>query len=383
VLAAPLAALLLAAASAAAAPVWHPDSLSSSHVTVRGSQARLLLRCQVLSLLEVVPGLDADRDGRVTADEAHARHADIADYVGEHYRLLVGTDRDLEGGTRLEPVAGGLRHAPADGVRDDGIGYREGAVDVELLFHAEDEIHDVMIESSLFLATSPDHVDLATVEWIADDGTTVAARSFGLEARAPRARFDPEGRGAALVFVRLGWRHILTGWDHLAFLAALVLASRRLTSLLGVVTAFTLAHSVTLAIASLGVVDTAPYARFIEAAIALSIAYVAADNLLPPHLRRSRGIEAFAFGLVHGLGFAGFLARSLVAEPSKTTALLAFNVGVELGQIVVVVGLVLLLRLLPRRGEREVDPFLAPALVRRTGSAVVAILGLGWFLTRI
>ena len=101
-----------------------------------------------------------------------------------------------------------------------------------------------------------------------------------------------------------------------------------------------------------------------------------------PKLERARWIEAFVFGLIHGLGFVGFLAQSLLNERSKGTALFAFNLGVELGQILVVVLIALLLRLVPRRRE-ENDPFLAPLWLRRAGSVAVAALGFYWFFERI
>lgn len=352
----------------------HPDSLSSSRVRISASEARLTLRCQVLSLLEVVPQLDADADGEVSASEVGLRKAEVAAYVSEHYRLYVGSDRELAGGTRLRPDLLGVQLLPPGS--EPGLGYLKGAVEIDFSYRAEDEIRDLLIESDLFAATSPDHIDLATIEW---DG---ASESFALDQRTPRGRSDPQGRGAFPVFLRLGAQHILSGWDHLAFLAALVLAARRLRSLLYVVTAFTLAHSVTLALAALEFVDVSAFSGLVEIAIALSIAYVAADCLLRPRLARSRWIEAFVFGLVHGLGFAGFLRESLVREKAVGTALFAFNLGVELAQVALVSVAVLALAALPRKRDEE-DPFLAPLLLRRVGAAAIVLLGLTWFVQRI
>lgn len=367
--------MLVLALLALAPLAAHPDSLSSSRVVVQGSAAHVSVRCQVLSLLEVVDGLDADGDGEVDAAEVAAMRAPIGAYVAEHYRLFVGTSRRMEGGERLASSLVDVRRV--SGVDEAAAGYRMGAVDIELVYAAEEPILDLMVESSLFEETSPGHIDLATIEW--PDG---AAETFALEARAPRGRSDPTGRGAFLAFLGLGWHHILSGWDHLAFLLALVLASRRLRSLLWVVTAFTLAHSVSLGLATYRIVDVSRHAGFVEALIALSIAYVAAETLVQPHLRRSRWPEAFVFGLVHGLGFAGFLAQSLVREPSKGFALFSFNLGVEVGQVLIVTAATLALRLLPRRPDEQ-DPFLAPARLRRWGSAIVAVLGLYWFFQRI
>ena len=140
-------------------------------------------------------------------------------------------------------------------------------------------------------------------------------------------------------YARLGVEHILLGFDHLLFVLGLLLLVRRVGPLIGTVTALTLAHSLTLALATLGVVHV-PSAP-VEAAIALSIAYLAAEVL---HVRQGRPgltarmpwLVAFAFGLLHGLGFAGALREVGLPEHEIPTALLFFNVGVEIGQLLLI-----------------------------------------------
>lgn len=369
-----LAPVLAAGLAPALAPApWHADSLSETLIEVRGAEALLSMRLQVLSLLEVIDDLDDDGDGEVSTEEVKAKQSEILGYVLEHYGVWTGTDRDLDGGVPLLPTPMRLWHTP----RRDGDGYRKGSVSLELLYKHDAPIRDLMVESTLFLLTSPAHVDIVTLQWDEENAST-----FSLSGTMPRARFDPEGRGAFTTFLALGFRHILSGWDHLAFLAALVLGSRRLSSLLGVVTAFTVAHSITLALAALGLVKVWQYSGFIEALIALSIAYVATDCLVHPRIKRARWIEAGVFGLVHGLGFAGFLGESLIREQARGMALFAFNLGVEFGQVLVVLVLVGALALLPRRRAEE-DPFLAPLLVRRVGSAAIALAGFFWFAQRL
>lgn len=120
----------------------------------------------------------------------------------------------------------------------------------------------------------------------------------------------------------------------------------------------------------------------IEAAVALSITYVAVDNLVHPRLQRARWVEALGFGLIHGLAFASFLGHSLTTETAKGIALISFNAGVELGQVTFILAAVLALRLLPRKKDEE-DPFLAPTWLRRSGSIAVAAISFMWFLQRI
>ncbi|MDP6409768.1 MAG: HupE/UreJ family protein [Planctomycetota bacterium] len=367
--------MLLPFLLALAPTLGHPNSMSSSLVRVEGERAYVTLRCQVLSFLEVIEGLDADEDGTVSAEEVEARRREIFAYAKSHYIVVTGSDREHYGGeallAELESVA--LERAGPG----DPLGYGAGAIELAMVFPARALISDLMLDVTLFWETSPDHIDLATIEWPGD-----VTDHFTLSRATPTGRSDPEGRGAFGVFLRLGWEHILDGWDHLCFVFALVLCSRKLRSLLAVVTAFTLAHSLSLALSVLGVVEFSAHARFIEAAIALSIAYVAVDNLAYPRLERPRWLEAFVFGLIHGLGFAGFLGESLLREHARAMALFSFNLGVELGQVAVVLAVVLVLRLLPRKA-REEDPFLAPLWVRRAGSVVVALLGLIWFFQRI
>ncbi|MFP2931195.1 HupE/UreJ family protein [Pyxidicoccus sp. 3LG] len=162
-----------------------------------------------------------------------------------------------------------------------------------------------------------------------------------------------EGGGTASVsgfggWVSLGVRHIFGGVDHLAFLLAVLLVGGGLKRVLLLVTSFTVAHSITLGATALGwVLLDAERARWVEAAIAASIIYIAVENLvLREH--RHRVLITFLFGLVHGFGFASVLAGYGLGD-SVVTGLLGFNLGVELGQAVVVVALLPVLRMVRRR----------------------------------
>ncbi len=145
----------------------------------------------------------------------------------------------------------------------------------------------------------------------------------------------PEPLGALLLdYGRLGFVHIVPrGLDHIAFVIGLFLLSTRIASLLWQVSAFTVAHTVTLALGVTGIVNLP--AAIVEPLIAASIVYVAVENVLTDRLHRWRPAVVFAFGLLHGLGFAGVLAEIGLPPGQLVAALLAFNVGVELGQIAV------------------------------------------------
>jgi hypothetical protein len=161
-------------------------------------------------------------------------------------------------------------------------------------------------------------------------------RAFDLHGDPGVVQLDPRWYQAAATFVRTGFLHILGGTDHLLFLLLLVAPFRRFLPLAAIVTAFTVAHSITLACAALGVgPDALWFPVLIEVLIAASILYMAIENVLGPTLQR-RWIVALAFGLVHGFGFAYGLRELLqFAGSHLVTSLVAFNVGVEIGQLAV------------------------------------------------
>jgi hypothetical protein len=196
-----------------------------------------------------------------------------------------------------------------------------------------------------------------------------AVRAFELEGDPGLVRLDPRWHQAALRFVALGFRHILDGTDHLLFLLCLVIPFRRLRPLVLVVTAFTAAHSITLFASAFGLApDALWFPPLVETLIAVSIVYMALENIVIPQPRR-RWMIAFAFGLVHGFGFSFALRQTLqFAGSHLLTSLLSFNVGVELGQLLVLLLLVPALDVLFRRAVPErMGTIVLSALVAHTG----------------
>jgi hypothetical protein len=166
-------------------------------------------------------------------------------------------------------------------------------------------------------------------------------RAFDVHGDTGIVQLDPRWHQAALRFTRDGFFHILDGIDHLLFLFCLVIPFRRLRPLAAVVTAFTVAHSITLIASAFDMAPTALwFPPLIETLIAASIVYMAVENITGAHLER-RWLVTFGFGLVHGFGFSFALRESLqFAGSHLITSLLAFNVGVELGQLLVLLVLV-------------------------------------------
>jgi hydrogenase/urease accessory protein HupE len=177
-------------------------------------------------------------------------------------------------------------------------------------------------------------------------------------------------------FLSLGVKHILTGYDHLLFLFGLLLVARGFFSSLGIITSFTIAHSITLAVATLEVVQIP--SRIVEPLIAASIVFVGIENLLRGDIPRARRMVAFGFGLIHGFGFASALREAGIGSGTGgiVLPLFSFNLGVELGQIMVAA------LVLPMIWKLRENPMFiarwAPAC-----SAAVVLLGSFWFVQRV
>ncbi len=186
-------------------------------------------------------------------------------------------------------------------------------------------------------------------------------------------------RGAlevSLEYLAIGYRHIVPlGLDHVLFVLGLFLLSTRLRPLIWQVSAFTVAHTITLALTLFGVLSLSP--AVVEPLIALSIVYVGIENLYSDKPRPWRVLVVFAFGLLHGMGFAGILTSFGLAPAETVNALISFNVGVELGQLsVLAVAWLLCLPLLR-------DPVRFRQLVSRPGSIAIAAVGAWWLWERI
>lgn len=404
---------LLAALVCTAAPIHtahgHGRSLSYSswRMTDEGAQVRVRVSLLELSRLGIALPLRGPASPPSTSEPIGALLAD-------HVRLLG------PGGV-CPPSAPPVLVADDDGwvqyrwsVRCDGSGART-------------------IESDLLLDVAPSHLHFARL--LQPEGAVVervlveGASRWPIASRAPGEEAAGDGGAASSIgdYIVLGIEHIVTGWDHLAFVFALILIARRGGEVVRLVTGFTVAHSLTLALAVLGLVQ--PVGHAVEAVIGFSVALVAAENAWLSS-GRSRAIPiaslallvavgvagiwapaalpaltvaglavftachfallgrahdpamwrvalAFAFGLVHGFGFAGVLADMSLPAERLAPALFGFNVGVELGQLAVVAVAWPLLRAVHRLARPS-----AARWVPDLASAGVCGIGLYWFVQR-
>jgi hydrogenase/urease accessory protein HupE len=276
--------------------------------------------------LNLTLGVDA-----LGLDVADARIARLAEEVAR--RVEIAAD-----GRRCEPVPGTV--IPPSPER--------ASVVVIVDYACVAPVHELAIRDGLPEMLGSRYHTLLSVE------APGAAQQYVLEAERPEARIPvlagapadrPAGAGI-LAFFRLGVEHILSGFDHLLFVFALILRGGSLASIFAIVTAFTVAHSVTLALAVLDVVTLPP--RFVEPVIALSIVYVAAENIFFERAASRRWLVGFVFGLVHGFGFAGGLLELDLPADALIGSLVSFNLGVEAGQAMVIAALAPLLAALRR-----------------------------------
>jgi hydrogenase/urease accessory protein HupE len=177
-------------------------------------------------------------------------------------------------------------------------------------------------------------------------------------------------------YLKLGFTHIVPhGLDHILFVLGIFLLTTRIRAILAQVTAFTIAHSITLGLTIYGLVSLSP--RIVEPMIALSIVYVAVENLVTSELKPWRVAIVFAFGLLHGMGFAGVLKEMGLPRSEFLTALITFNVGVELGQLTVIATMFVLVAYWIRKKPWYRTRFVIPA------SLVIAAVGLFWTVQRV
>jgi hydrogenase/urease accessory protein HupE len=328
----------------------HEVGLSRGEYQLEGSTLGVQLMFARAELLGMVPALDEDRDGFLSAGDLVAGR-----------EALKGTLR-----SGLAVRAGGedcqLDSQDARLVEEDGVA-------LEAKFTCARAAGRATVEVRLLQQFAPGHRHLARATSAGAVVDSVLLQS------APIVEVGASAEQGSVVGPMLwtGVIHILGGLDHLVFLFGLILVGGTLRGLVATITAFTVAHSITIALAVLGVWSPSP--SIIEPAIALSVAYVGIENFFVKSADR-RWLITFPFGLVHGFGFAGALGELAVPRDQLVPALVAFNLGVEAGQLAVLaVALPVLL------WARKRQWFLTYGV--RGLSTVVVLLGVTWFALRV
>ena len=348
----------------------HKPSDSYLSLTVHGQQIEgqwdIALRD-----LDFAISLDGNGDGALTWDEIRARHAAIAAYALQ--RLQIASDRGA---------------CPLQAVEQLIDKHTDGAYNV-LRFQATcpgTAPASVTIGYTLFADLDPQHKGLLKIN---SGGTTQTAIFDPDSPRQTLSLAAPDRLAQFGAYVKHGIWHIWIGYDHILFLLSLLLPAVLLPGLreqqqqqqrlkaafhdvLKVVTAFTLAHSITLSLASLSLVSLP--SRWVESAIAASVILAALNNLLPL-FRGKRPVAAFAFGLIHGFGFASVLRDLGLPQGSLLASLLGFNVGVEIGQLAIVAAFLPVAWLLRKTWLYR--------QVLTIGSLAIAVVAAVWLVERL
>ncbi len=338
---------LLLAACVGAASAHTGGTIGFATIAVDGASVRYSIALGPASLPAQLEQLRPSEPGAVPD------YQPLLDAVGQHLRI--------SGDGRACKAATGQVTPPA--------GERANLL-VVIPFVCANPPRELLVRDDLFDVLGSNYHTLASIQWKGGSHQFV----FQPDAREVQIAIEPGAsrRGAASFFT-LGIHHILIGFDHLLFLLALVLRGGNLWSLLKIVTAFTIAHSITLALAAFDLVVLP--SRLVESVIALSIAYVAAENLFLKHAASHRWAVSFLFGLVHGFGFSSVLRELGLPTDGLIWSLLSFNLGVEVGQATAVAA-VLPLLIWVRRFKWE------PRAVT-TLSGVVLAVGVGLFAERV
>ncbi len=345
---------------------------SDSYLSLEVDGAQLRGRWDIaLRDLEYAIGLDENGDGAITWGELRRRHGDIAAYALAR----------LEVTANHRPCA----LSPSAHQVDQ---HSDGAYAV-LRFHAEcgaGEIQSAGVGYRLFFDLDPTHRGLLNLTRASN------TRAAVLSPEHSKQEFSLAEEGwlaPLLAYAREGVWHIWIGIDHVLFLVSLLLpavlvavaggwqTATRFTpvfwDVFKVVTAFTVAHSITLSLAALAVIELPT--RLVESAIAFSVVFAALNNLWPV-VRRGRWLVAFAFGLIHGFGFASVLADLGLPRHALLPALVGFNLGVEAGQLVIVLAFLPLAYGLRRT-------WFYRRLVFAGGSAAIALVAALWMFERL
>jgi hypothetical protein len=342
---------------------------SDSYLTLRVTEARVEGQWDMaLRDLEYAIGLDANGDGQITWGELKARHGDIAAYALARLEILSG-----ERPCPLKPTA----HLVDE--------HSDGAYAV-LRFEADCGGTPLSLSArySLFFDFDAQHKGLVRIESVA------GARTAIFSAEQPTLQLAALSTWASFAaYVREGIWHIWIGLDHVLFIVSLLLPAVLVLSrqrrwdpapafrpafwdVVKVVTSFTVAHSITLSLAALGVIELP--SRLVEATIAASVLLAALNNMRPV-VTRARWLVAFAFGLVHGFGFASVLADLGLPSNALLVALVGFNLGVEVGQLAIVAAVVPLAYAVRRT-------LFYRSVIVGGGSFLIAVVALLWLVER-
>jgi hypothetical protein len=346
-------------------PVWravaHNPDTSYARVTITPREVLCKFTYDLLTLDRIAP-LDANGDGQLSRAELETAMPVIIRFLRQRVYLDLN-EREAEFAD-ADPVTWPEKSETT--IPKSEFGQR--LINITFRNPMLSAPEDVTLTFDFFEKLGEAHTVLGVFEWNGHEDEVIFTR-FEPDYLYDTGCITPLGQQIGQYF-KLGVKHIFLGYDHIAFLLALLFV-RRFADLLKIITAFTIAHTITLALAVLQVVRLAP--QLVEIGIAITIMYVAAENLFTGQ-PAYRWLLTFGFGLVHGFGFASVLRELGLPSGGLARSLLSFNLGVEAGQIVIVGALWPLLWWMNRQAWSSRS--------RLTASVVIFLFGAAWFCER-
>jgi hydrogenase/urease accessory protein HupE/ABC-type uncharacterized transport system substrate-binding protein len=361
----------------------HAHAYSASYTNFQMSQEKteMVFSIDTLSIIELVEGIDKNKNNEVEKSEVENQTEELEELI--HHHLSLDSNNITQ-----EPTVEKMELEK----KED-----KNFLTFHVRFPAFSPGDTVSFNDGLYVNDpNTNYVDFISFEYAGTTGTAVLQgkertwtilltedqqeQSTGdsteqneTEQTEPNPSSTVESTTSSwFSFFKLGMLHILTGYDHLLFLLALLLRKQNFKQYAAIITSFTIAHSITISLAVLGII-TLP-SRFVEAVIAFSIVYVALENIFRKEIRHRWGLT-FLFGLIHGLGFANILKEMNIPKSNLAIALVNFNIGIE------VVQLALVLLVLPILNY--IFKLKSSGTIIKIGSIIVAALGAFWLIERL
>jgi hydrogenase/urease accessory protein HupE len=339
----------------------HDPGLSTATVRLTQNQIEITLGFSIIDTAEIVE-IDKDRDAKISKQE-------LADAVSELEKK--GTNA-LEVKLDDQPIVPATVKCTFDPSDNASV----------TITYAAPQYSKLELRSKWLALLQPGHRQFLSIQ--GSNGNVLAERLLSANSDSVTIQMDPvNSKPEAIVrnnsfadFLVMGVKHIWTGYDHLLFLFGLLIVTRNFASSVKIITCFTIAHSITLAVATLSLVQFS--SRIVEPLIAASIVYIGIENLVRGDDPKGRWLLTFAFGLIHGFGFASVLRELGVGSNGNSIAvpLVSFNVGVEIGQIAIAA------LVLPVIWKLRANPVFIKRWVPAC-SVLVALLGGYWFVQRV
>jgi hydrogenase/urease accessory protein HupE len=362
----------------------HAYSASYTNIKMNQDKTEFVFSIDTLSIIELIEDIDKNKNNELEKSEVKEKNHDLEELVHHHLTL------DLNN-RQQEPT---LEKMVLEKKEDKNF------ITYHLTFPAFAAGDTLSLNDGLYVNDpATNYVNLISFEFAGTTGQAIlqgkertwtillaeAQEEQPQDGQIAQPEESPEQQGQSeaapqvetsnsswFSFFKLGMLHILTGYDHLLFLLTLLLRKQTFKQYAAIITSFTIAHSITISLAVLGVI-TLP-SRFVEAVIAFSIVYVALENIFRKEIRHRWGLT-FIFGLIHGLGFANILKEMNIPKGDLAVALVNFNIGIEVVQLALVL---LVLPLLTYMFKLK-----SSKMIIRIGSIIVAALGAFWLIERL